>query len=191
MVAAAQGSDGYINTFYNAERAGERHTNMKGGHGLYCGGHLIQAGIAYYRATESRRLLDIGVRFADYLLSNFGPSKKPIYEGHPEIELALDRTLSDDWQADYLDFAGYLLRGDPERLPLPQRDLVYLFTGKPFTSRTKLEGHAVRAMYAASGATDYYLETADGATWDTLQRLWNDAVEGKTYITGSVGSRAV
>ncbi|MDZ4802420.1 MAG: glycoside hydrolase family 127 protein [Bryobacteraceae bacterium] len=191
IVAAAQGSDGYINTFYNAERSGERHTNMKGGHELYCGGHLIQAGIAYYRATGSRRLLDIGVRFADYLLSNFGPSKKPIFEGHPEMELALVELYRTTGKREYLDFAGYLLRGDSARIPLAQRDLVYLFTGKPFTERTKFEGHAVRAMYAASGATDYYLETADAEFWDTLQRLWKDAAEGKTYITGGVGSRSV
>ena len=34
-----------------------------------------------------------------------------------------------------------------------------MFAGTPFTQRTKLEGHAVRAMYACCGATDYYMET--------------------------------
>jgi len=190
-VEAAQGKDGYINTFYNLERASERHTNMKGGHELYCGGHLIQAGIAWYRATGSRRLMDVGVRFADYLLANFGRDKKPIYEGHPEMEMALTELYRTTGKREYLDFAGYLLKGDQARLPLAQRDLVYLFTGKPFTARTKFEGHAVRAMYAAAGATDYYLETADAGISDTLQRLWTDVASGKTYVTGGMGSRAV
>ena len=43
-VAAAQKQDGYLNTYY---ADGERHTDMRHGHELYCGGHLIQAGIAH------------------------------------------------------------------------------------------------------------------------------------------------
>ena len=66
----------------------------------------------------------------------------------------------------------------------------YTFSGLPFTSRTVFEGHAVRAMYAASGATDYYLETGDAAYRETLERLWRDLTQGKMYVTGGVGSRA-
>ena len=47
-----------------------------------------------------------------------------------------------------------------------------MFSGTPFTARTKLEGHAVRAMYACCGATDYYMETGDHAYWKTLNTLW-------------------
>jgi len=53
-----------------------------------------------------------------------------------------------------------------------------------------MEGHAVRACYAASGATDYYLETGDRAYFKTLETLWSDMTRGKLYITGGVGSRA-
>jgi DUF1680 family protein len=38
----------------------------------------------------------------------------------------------------------------------------------------KLEGHAVRAMYACCGATDYYLKTGDETCWKPLNLLWND-----------------
>ncbi len=88
-----------------------------------------------------------------------------------------------------LDFAGYILHGDPERIPLRPDRYIYIFSGIPFTSRTKLEGHAVRAMYACSGATDYFLETGDPAYWKTLEALWKDLVDSKLYITGGVGSR--
>jgi DUF1680 family protein len=67
--------------------------------------------------------------------------------------------------------------------------MVYMFSGRPFTERTRLEGHAVRAMYACSGATDYFLETGNQAYWTTLQTLWRDMVGHKMYITGGVGSR--
>ena len=85
--------------------------------------------------------------------------------------------------------AEYLLRGDA-RIPLKPENYVYHFCGKPFTSRTKLEGHAVRAMYACCGATDYYLETGDETYWKTLNTLWHDLVSSKMYITGGVGARS-
>jgi DUF1680 family protein len=190
-IVAAQEPSGYLNTYFSREHLSERHTNMKGGHELYCLGHLIQGGIAWYRATGDRKLLDAGIRMADYVVREFGPGKKPIFEGHPEFELAmveLSRTTGD---RKYLEYAGYFLNGDPRNLEKAQsRDIVYLFTIKPFTQRTKLEGHAVRAMYASSGAADYYLETGDQTYWNTLTNLWTDMTKRKMYITGGVGSRA-
>src|SRR2546430_9886102 len=52
---------------------------------------------------------------------------------------------------------------------------------------THLEGHAVRAMYACCGATDYYLETGDQSYWKTLNLLWDDLVSAQMYVTGGVG----
>lgn len=190
-IAAAQEPSGYINTFYTKENLGQRHKNMRGGHELYCLGHLIQAGIAWQRATGEAKLLDVGRKMADYVHLEFGPGKKPIYEGHPEIELALVELYRASGERKYLDMAGYFLNGDSrnEQGTTP-RDFVYLFTVKPFAARTIMEGHAVRAGYACSGAADYYLETGDPAYATTLQRLWEDMTKGKQYITGGIGSRA-
>jgi uncharacterized protein len=91
----------------------------------------------------------------------------------------------------YLDFAGYLLSGtESRRLKLTDEQVKYMFRGIPFASRTQLEGHAVRALYACSGAADYYLETGEAAYRETLERLWRDLVDHKMYLTGGVGSRA-
>ncbi len=61
--------------------------------------------------------------------------------------------------AKYLDFTRYLFSGvEQDRLKLKDADIRYMFSGKPFTSHTEFEGHAVRALYAASGATDYFAE---------------------------------
>ena len=70
---------------------------------------------------------------------------------------------------------------------LRPQQITYMFCGIPFTSRTKLEGHAVRAMYACCGATDYYLETGDQAYWKTLNALWDDLTQHQMYVTGGVG----
>lgn len=54
-----------------------------------------------------------------------------------------------------------------------------MFSGIPFTSRSEFGGHAVRAMYASSGATHYYAETGDRTDRETLDRLWRDLVKPK------------
>ena len=67
-VRAAQEPGGYLNTYYIDDREDKRFTEMYRSHELYCLGHLLQAGIAYYRGTRNRSLLDIGVRFANYMV---------------------------------------------------------------------------------------------------------------------------
>ncbi|MBI3698087.1 MAG: glycoside hydrolase family 127 protein [Acidobacteria bacterium] len=190
-IVAAQEPSGYLNTYYAGDRADKRFTEMYRSHELYCLGHLLQAAIAYYRATGDRKLLDSGIRFANYLAGNFGPQKQPALTGHPELEMALVELYRTTGDKRYLDFAGYLLSGvERERLKLQDSQLRYMFSGKPFTSRTQLEGHAVRAMYACSGAADYFLDSGDPAYRKTLETLWRDMVAHKLYITGGVGSRA-
>ena len=190
IILAAQEPSGYLNTYWTEERTPKRFAEMYRSHELYCMGHLLQAAIAYYRATGDRKLLDGGIRFANYMVENFGPRKRPALTGHPEFEMALIELYRTTGDRRYLDFAGYLLSGvERERLHLTDDQLVYLFSGKPFTSRTEFEGHAVRAMYASCGATDYYMETGDAAYLKTLETLWGDLVNRKMYITGGVGSR--
>ncbi len=192
-VVASQEPGGYLNTYFVGDRKPLRmlYPTQETGHELYCMGHMLQASIAYYRATGDSELLDAGIRFIDdFLLPSYGPApnQKGIVAGHPEIEMALIELYRTTGNRRYLDLAGYILHGDP-RIPLRSQQIVYMFCGIPFTSRTRLEGHAVRAMYACCGATDYYLETGDAAYWQTLNRLWNDLTQHQIYVTGGVGAR--
>jgi uncharacterized protein len=192
-VIAVQESSGYLNTYYVEDRKSLRMQveTQTTGHELYNIGHMLQGAIAYYRATGDRKLLDAGIRFAnDFLMANYGPAPKPpIVSGHPEIEMGLIELYRITGDKRQLDLAGYILQGDT-RLHLPEHRTIYMFSGTPFTSRTKLEGHAVRAMYACCGATDYYMETGDPTYWKTLNTLWNDLTTTKMYVTGGVGSRS-
>ncbi len=191
IILSAQEPSGYLNTYYQGVNASKRFTEMHRSHELYCLGHLMQAAIAYYRATGNRKLMDGGIRFADYLVANFGPNKRPALTGHPELEMALVELYRTTGERKYLDFAGYLLSGvERERLHLKDSQIKYMFSGIPFTSRTQFEGHAVRAMYASCGATDYYAETGDARYRQTLETLWRDMAAHKMYITGGVGSRS-
>jgi DUF1680 family protein len=193
-VVAVQEPSGYLNTYFAGEHTKDRMTPdvQRWGHELYNLGHMIQGAIAFYRATGDRTLLDASMRFVDgYLLPNFGPGpdKKPVFSGHPEIELALVELYRTTGEKRYLTLAGYILQGD-ERIKVPEGAYVYHFCGIPFTSRTHLEGHAVRAMYACCGATDYYMETGDESYLTTLNVLWNDLITSQMYITGGVGARS-
>jgi DUF1680 family protein len=192
-VVAVQEPNGYLNTYYQGDHKPLRMQvqTQTTGHELYNVGHMLQGAIAYYRATGDRKLLDAGVRFVnEFLLPNYGPDPKlPIVSGHPVMEMALVELFRTDGDKRHLDLAGYILQGD-KRLNLPEYRTIYMYSGTPFTERTKLEGHAVRAMYACSGATDYYMETGDEAYLSALTRLWTDMTQTKMYVNGGVGSRS-
>src|SRR5437016_1825281 len=193
-VVAIQEPSGYLNTYYQNDRVSLRMSqhDQEVGHEMYCLGHMLQGAIAYYRATGDSTLMDAGARMVDnFVISNYGPgpNQKPIISGHPEIEMALIELYRTTGKRQYVDLAGYILHGDDRWKIEPER-IVYMFCGTPFTQRTKLEGHAVRAMYACCGATDYYLETGDQAYWKTLNTLWDDLVNHQMYVTGGVGARS-
>lgn len=192
-VVSAQESTGYLNTYWIGERVPLRmlpETQISG-HEVYCMGHLIQAAIALYRVTGDHVLLDAGLRFVnDFVLASFGPEpdKKPLISGHPGPEMALVELYRETSNPKYLSLAEYLLHSD-KRIPLRPDQASYAFAGIPFVDRTVMEGHAVRAVYACCGATDYAIETGEPAYLKTLAVLWNDMTERQMYVTGAVGAR--
>ena len=51
-----------------------------------------------------------------------------------------------------------------------------------------LRGHAVRALYLASGAVDVAVETGDEELLAAVERQWAATVARRTYLTGGMGS---
>ena len=189
--AAAQQPDGYINTFYTLTGLDKRWTNMDK-HEMYCAGHMIEAGVAYYQATGKRKLLDVCIRMTDHMMSQFGPGKRHWVPGHEEIELALVKLYQTTQEQKYLDFAYWLLEerghghgtmGDEGKWdPVYYQDIV------PVRRLTDISGHAVRCMYLYCGMADVAALKNDTGYIAAMDRLWDDVVHRNMYITGGVGS---
>ncbi len=217
-IAAAQQPDGYINSYFQTKDANPaikdtdtKWSNTAVKHEMYCMGHLIEAAVAHFRATGRRSLLEVAIKAADHIDATFGPPpKRPDVCGHEEIELALIklwRLGRDDKSAGikepdrYLRLAEHFV--DARGVPAEGRKLYgeYCQDHMPLKDQTEVVGHAVRAMYLFSAATDLALISArtNGSSplitehrslVTPLQSLWSDLTARKMYLTGGIGNSA-
>jgi DUF1680 family protein len=190
LVAAAQEPDGYLNSWCQVVDPAWRWTNLEMGHELYCAGHLIQAGVAFERATGDASLLAVARRFADLIDDVFRTGPEKGTDGHPEIEVALVELFRQTGEHRYLDLAGTLTARRGHGLFAEGRfDLAYYQDVEPVREAHSIVGHAVRALYLAAGVTDIYAETGDRALLESMLHQWEDMTSAKLYLTGGVGSR--
>jgi hypothetical protein len=205
LLAGAQQPDGYLNVHFTLVEPGKRWTNLRDCHEMYCAGHLIEAGVAHFRATGKRSLLDIVRRYADHIDATFGPGKRTGYCGHEEIELALVKLSRATGEPRYLRLAQYFInergkqphlfdiearaRGDDPAKAWCRGDYAYYQAHKPVREQKEVVGHAVRAMYLASGMADVAAETGDESLMAACRRLWRSTTARKMYVTGGVGAR--
>lgn len=205
LIGKAQQPDGYLNTYFTIVAPQQRWTNLMEGHELYCAGHLIEAGVAYFQATGKHQLLNIARRFADLIDQTFGKGKKRGYPGHPEVELALIRLYEATGEACYLSLAAYFVneRGTGENLFVEEckkeghafifPDMAhfaadYFQSHLPVRQQEAAAGHAVRAMYLYSAMADLARLTNDGELTAACEKLFDNTVTRQMYVTGGVGS---
>ena len=200
----AQQSDGYLNTHFTVVQPEMRWRNLRDWHEMYCAGHLIEGAVAHYQATGQRKLLEALCRYADHIDATFGrePGKKRGYCGHPEIELALVKLYHATNNPRYLKLATYFIdeRGkEPKYFTIEARErgedpasfwaktYDYCQAQVPVREQTKVVGHAVRAMYLLSAMADLAHENNDPTLLATCQRLWNNLITRRMYLTGGIG----
>lgn len=206
IIAAAQQPDGYLDTYYIINGLDKRWTNLMNNHELYCAGHMIEAGIAYYEGTGKRKLLDVVIRLADCIDRTFGPEEGKLhaYPGHEIIEMALVRLYHLTKEEKYLNLAKYFIdeRGQEPLYFKEEREKYgntyywedslfqeqYFQAGKPVREQKEAEGHAVRAVYLYSGMASAAKETGDMSLWEACTRLWENVARRQMYITGAIGS---
>ena len=195
VVAAAQEPDGYL---YTARTINPKHPHGWSGdkrwvkdeelsHELYNLGHMVDAACAHYQATGSTKFLDIAKRYADCVVREVGPKdgQSTVVPGHQIAEMALARLYTITGEKKYLDEAKYLLdyRGKTKiRNPYSQ-------SHEPILKQSEAVGHAVRAGYMYAGIADVAALTQDSDYIKTIDRIWDNIVSKKYYITGGVGAR--
>ena len=195
VVAAAQEPDGYL---YTARTINPKHPHGWSGdkrwvkdeelsHELYNLGHMVDAACAHYQATGSTKFLDIAKRYADCVVREVGPKdgQAKVVPGHQIAEMALARLYTLTGEKKYLDEAKYLLdyRGKTKiRNPYSQ-------SHEPILKQSEAVGHAVRAGYMYAGIADVAALTQDSDYIRTIDRIWDNIVSKKYYITGGVGAR--
>lgn len=191
LLEQVQAADGYLNSFFQDPGSTKKPwEDLAWGHELYNLGHLIQAAVAANRQLGDPRLLEVARRFADLVVRKFGATGEPVVCGHPEVEMALVELYRETGVEDYLVQAQLFIerrgRGNLERSIFPAE---YFQDNAPFRELPAVTGHAVRMAYLAAGAADVHLETGDASLFTALERLWDDMVATKLYLTGGLGSR--
>lgn len=188
-IAAAQEPDGYLYTTRTINPdaphpwAGKKRWELEehDSHELYNLGHLYEAAVAHYQATGKKTLLNVATKSADLLVKTFGPGKAKIWPGHQITEMALGRLYRVTGKKEYLALAKFLLdsRGGSGE---------YWQAHKPVVDQSEAVGHAVRASYMYSGMVDVAAMTGDTSYVKAIDRLWDDVVGTKLYITGGIGA---
>lgn len=192
-ITSAQEPDGYLYTMrtINPDKswAKQRWVNARynGSHELYNVGHMYEAAVAYYEATGKRTLLEVAIRNADLLCNTFGNGKQEIASGHQEIEIGLAKLYRLTGEKRYLDLAKFLL---DERGKGKKSGSTYTQDHLPVIEQEEAVGHAVRATYMYSAMADIAALTGDSAYIRAIDKIWNDVVSGKIYLTGGIGSRS-
>ncbi|HEX4092607.1 MAG TPA: beta-L-arabinofuranosidase domain-containing protein [Trebonia sp.] len=188
-VAAAQQPDGYLHTSFGRAGQPPRYSDLEAGHELYCFGHLLQAAVARLRTGHDDVIPQVARRLADHVDREFGPDGRVGVCGHPEIEMALVEFARATGEQRYLELARlFVERRGTGTLGSHRFGQEYFQDDIPVRAATTMRGHAVRALYLASGALDVATETGDGELAAAVRRQWANGVAHRTYITGGVGS---
>lgn len=188
-----QEETGYFNSWFHAFPEAEKFKDRTA-HELYCAGHLIEAGIAYRRATGKDKLFCMVCRYADYIDRVFRIEGTAGFctPGHEEIELALVKLFDETGEWRYLDLADFFLeqRGcngkDKEGYDFATKE--YFQDHMPVSMQRTAEGHAVRAVYLYSAMADVGARKEKTVYLDAARALFNNIVTRRMYITGAVGS---
>ena len=195
IVAGAQEPDGYL---YTARTMNPEHPHDWAGperwtkveelsHEFYNLGHMVEGAVAHYQATGKRNFLDIAIKYADCVFKAIGngSDQKKLVPGHQIAEMALVRLYLVTGDRKYLDQAKFFL----DARGYTNRKDVYSQAHKPVLKQDEAVGHAVRATYMYAGMADVAAITGDSSYIKAVDKIWENIVSKKIYITGGIGAR--
>ena len=194
IVKGGQEPDGYL---YTSRTMNPKHPHEWSGekrwekvevlsHELYNLGHMVDGAVAHYQATGKRNFLDIAIRYADCVCREIGPGPGQVERvpGHQIAEMALCRLYLVTGDKKYLEQAKYFL----DRRGKTATSDLYTQSHLPILEQDEAVGHAVRATYMYSGIADVAALTGDKEYIEAIDRIWDNIVSKKLYITGGIGA---
>jgi len=218
-IAAAQEPDGFLYTLWTARHTlapeeyrklghwedvmspdqacrpnlHDRWSNYALAHSDYNVGHMYEAGVAYYQATGKRQLLDVCVKSADLYVETFSADNWYEPPGHQEVEIGLVKLSQTTGERKYLELAMRMLelrgRNRDRRPDSGMFGGAYCQDHIPVVEQVEAVGHAVRAGYMYTGMADVAALTGNADYIRAIDRIWENVVGRKLYITGGVGAR--
>ena len=193
LLRGAQQPDGYLHAYITNEKKLPWDPGfLDGSHDGYVLGHMIEAALAHYTATGNRSFLDLACRAADQAHAHFlGPPGHPGFCGHAELEMALVELFRVVPEPRYLALARAFIewRGRNQVKPFSETPRAYFQDQEPFREQKTLEGHAVRAIFFATGVADVALETGDADYRLAANRFWDSTARRRMNIAGGIGPR--
>ena len=187
-------------------------------HEFYNLGHLCEAAVAHYYATGKKNLLNIAIKYADCVCREVGdkPGQASVVPGHQIAEMGLAKLYIATGDKKYLEQAKFFLDkrgkrdaswGGKENGEYDEKGYFhshglydkggylhklnqYSQSHKPVVEQDEAVGHAVRAGYMYAGMADIAALTGDQSYIDAIDRIWENIVGKKFYITGGVGATA-
>ena len=149
------------------------------------GNSSFEIAATHYLATQRRDLLDRAIHDAAELYENFRLKSPPFTGGERDALncVELYRVTRDP---KHLDLAKHYLdiRGLEDTLHRSRHNQSY----KPVLEQAEAVGHAVNAVTLMVSLADVGVLTGIRAYFAAAQRMWQDIVASKLYITGGVGS---
>ena len=195
IVATAQEPDGYL---YTARTMNPKHPHgwsgskrwekvESGSHEFYDLGHMLEGAVAHYQATGKKNFLNIAIKYADCICREIGegPGQIVCVPGHQIAEMGLVKLYLVTGNKKYLDQAKFFL----DKRGYTTIRNAYNQSQKPVVEQDEAVGHAVRAVYMYSGMADVAALTGDKAYIQAIDKIWDNIVSKKYYITGGIGAR--
>lgn len=188
VIGKGQRDDGYIYTksVIDQKKSGQKKQfESRLSFEAYNIGHLMTAACVHHRVTGKTSLLDIAKKASDYLYRFYDTAsaetaRNAICPSHYMGLVEMYRTTGD---AKYQTLAKKLI--DVRGVSIGSDDNSDRY---PLRQMKEVQGHAVRANYLFAGVADLYAENGDPTLLTTLNRMWDDVVNHKMYITGGCGA---
>jgi len=217
--ASMTSKTGYLSTHQMIQKPDkyfDESGNARWYHDCYNFGCMVEAGTRYYKATGDMKLLYVAVRFAEFIVDNYGYGTKA--DGSPKVNMVPSHSLPEETllqlyiilrnekglkeklesyseqyplsidENEYADLVKFWIenRGNMERRQGNYGS--YAQDDMYYFDQTVAEGHAVRANLFYTGMAAAGIEFENYTCLESAHVLWHDIYEKQMYVNGSTGS---